>query len=128
MSKVKRTLPEMGSRPTEANSMPTTTRMKPLVKEDPDRVTARRSPTSVREKYSGGPKSRANSESGGAKNVRPRTAREPAMNEPMAAMPRAAPALPFFAIWYPSRQVTTDAASPGRLRRTEVVDPPYIEP
>jgi len=56
------------------------------------------------------------------------TERVPAMKEPMAAIPRAGPALPFRAIWYPSRQVTTEAASPGMFTRTEVVDPPYIDP
>ncbi len=50
------------------------------------------------------------------------------MNEPMAAMHRAGPALPCSAIWWPSRQVTTEDDSPGTLSRIEVVDPPYIAP
>ena len=50
------------------------------------------------------------------------------MNEPIAAMPSAAPARPCRAIWCPSMQVTTDAASPGMLSRIDVVDPPYIAP
>ena len=37
--------------------------------------------------------------SGGATSIRPSTPTVPATNEAMAAMPSAAPALPFFAIW-----------------------------
>ena len=43
-------------------------------------------------------------------------------------MPSAAPARPRLAIWWPSRQVTTEAASPGMLTRIEVVQPPYMAP
>jgi hypothetical protein len=50
------------------------------------------------------------------------------MNEPIAAMPRAAPARPCSAIWWPSMQVTTDADSPGVLISTDVIVPPYIVP
>ncbi len=50
------------------------------------------------------------------------------MKEPKAAMPRAGPARPCRAIWYPSMQVMTDAASPGMLTRMEVVEPPYWAP
>ena len=50
------------------------------------------------------------------------------MNEPMAAMPSAGPARPWRAIWWPSRVVTTEAASPGMLTRMAVVEPPYMEP
>ncbi|MEY9510895.1 hypothetical protein ABIF16_001626 [Bradyrhizobium elkanii] len=50
------------------------------------------------------------------------------MNEPNAEMPSAGPARPCLAIWWPSMQVTTEAASPGMLTRIEVVEPPYIEP
>ena len=56
------------------------------------------------------------------------TAKVPATKEPMAAIPRAGPARPFRAIWYPSRQVTTEAASPGIFTRMDVVEPPYIAP
>ena len=52
----------------------------------------------------------------------------PAKNEPIAAVASATPARPCRAIWYPSSVVTTDAASPGRLTRIEVVEPPYCEP
>jgi hypothetical protein len=56
------------------------------------------------------------------------TPKVPAMNEPMAAMPSAAPARPFFAMALPSMQVITEAASPGIRSRIEVVEPPYCEP
>ena len=52
----------------------------------------------------------------------------PPMNEPKADMPRAAPARPCRAIWYPSTAVMTEADSPGTLMRIEVVEPPYIAP
>ena len=50
------------------------------------------------------------------------------MKEPRADIPKAAPALPLRAILYPSRQVITEAASPGMLRRIDVVEPPYMAP
>ena len=46
----------------------------------------------------------------------------------IAAMPSAAPARPWRAIWWPSMQVTTEAASPGMLSSTDVVEPPYMAP
>ena len=52
----------------------------------------------------------------------------PPMNEPMAAMPRAVPALPCRARAWPSKTVTTDDASPGSRSRTEVIVPPYWAP
>ena len=55
----------------------------------------------------------------------PMVARVPAMKDPKADMPSAAPALPFRAIWYPSMHVTTEVASPGILSSIEVVEPPY---
>ena len=102
--------------------------MVPLIGESPERNTANNNPNNIKEKYSGAPKRRANAASGGARKVSPMTPTVPAINEPMAAMPRAAPALPFCDISYPSIQVTTDAASPGMRIKIEVVDPPYIAP
>jgi hypothetical protein len=60
--------------------------------------------------------------------MRPTIEIVPAMKDPIAAIPRAGPALPFLAIWYPSRQVITDDASPGIFTKIEVVDPPYWAP
>ena len=42
--------------------------------------------------------------------------------------PSAAPARPFWLSGYPSRQVMTDAVSPGVLISTDVIVPPYIAP
>ena len=64
----------------------------------------------------------------GAKNVMMTTPSVPAMNDPSAAIPSAAPARPCRAILCPSRHVTTDAASPGMFSRMDVVEPPYIAP
>ena len=52
----------------------------------------------------------------------------PAKNEPMAAVASAAPARPCWAMRYPSNAVTTEEASPGRLIRIAVVEPPYWAP
>ena len=50
------------------------------------------------------------------------------MNEPIAAMPSAVPALPCLARAKPSNTVTTELASPGMRSRTEVIVPPYWAP
>jgi hypothetical protein len=60
--------------------------------------------------------------------MRKTTPAVPAMKEPKAAIPKARPALPCLAIWYPSIQVTTLQGSPGMFTNIEVVDPPYIPP
>ena len=86
------------------------------------------SPRTMREKYSGGPNLSAALARGGARNVRPIKPSVPAMKDPKAEIPSAGPALPCRAIWYPSRQVTTEAASPGMLTRMEVIEPPYMAP
>jgi hypothetical protein len=49
-------------------------------------------------KYSGGPNLRPNRERGAAKNMSPTSPNVPAIKEPNAAMPSAAPALPCLAI------------------------------
>ena len=49
-------------------------------------------------KYSGGPKVTARSASGGAATMNNTTLAVPAMNEPIAAIPSAAPARPLSAI------------------------------
>ena len=66
--------------------------------------------------------------SGGAITVSTKMPKVPAMNEPTAAMHRAAPARPFLAMALPSMQVITEEASPGMRIRIEVVEPPYCEP
>ena len=57
------------------------------------------SPSTIRLKYSAGPNFTATCASVGASSISPTTARVPAMNEPMAAMPSAGPARPWRAIW-----------------------------
>ncbi len=86
------------------------------------------SPQRSRLKYSGGPKARANFASGGARNMSPTTLSVPAIYDPIAAIARAGPARPFWAMAYPSMQVTTEAASPGMRIKMEVVEPPYMAP
>ena len=85
-------------------------------------------PSTIRLKYSAGPNATATFASDGAISISAISEKVPAMNEPSAEMPSAGPARPCFAIWCPSRHVTTDAASPGMLTRIDVVEPPYIEP
>src|SRR6185503_18726239 len=79
-------------------------------------------------KVSGGPNESDQRASSGDTSMSSTTPMVPAMNEPNAAMPSAGPALPCCAIWKPSRQVTTDADSPGVLISTAVMVPPYIVP
>ena len=71
---------------------------RPLVIDAPERVTAISNPSSARENFSGGPKLKANSAMGGANRVSPTTDTVPAMKDPMAAIPNAGPARPFWAI------------------------------
>ncbi|MNT90712.1 hypothetical protein D3C72_2316760 [compost metagenome] len=56
------------------------------------------SPSTISEKYSGAPKLSAARARGGAKKASSSVATVPAKNEPMAAVAKAAPALPFRAI------------------------------
>ena len=91
-------------------------------------TTAKARPATISEKYSAGPKIIASLVSGTARAATTSVANEPAKNEPMAAMPSAAPARPCFAIWWPSSVVTTAVTSPGMLTRMAVVEPPYCAP
>ena len=77
------------------------------------------------EKYSAGPNSKATAASGGAKKAISKVAIQPATKDPIAAVANALPAWPLRAIWYPSRVVTIEEASPGRFIRIAVVEPPY---
>src|SRR5690554_4796800 len=71
---------------------------------------------------------KASSATAGAANVNAMVAMVPAMNEPMAAVARAAAPRPARAILLPSRAVIIEPASPGVLIRMAVVDPPYMAP
>ncbi len=85
-------------------------------------------PSNISAKVSGGPNDSDHFASAGDTSISSTTPKVPAMNEPIAAMPSAGPARPCSAIWWPSRQVTTDADSPGVLISTDVIVPPYIVP
>src|SRR5690625_4582149 len=85
-------------------------------------------PSSVREKYSGDWNCRANMASAGAKVDTMMMATQPPKNDERVVNTRAGPARPCLAIGWPSIAVTAEAAVPGRLRRMETVEPPYIDP
>ena len=68
-------------------------KMEPLA-----RTTAPTRPKTIKLKYSAGPNLNASSINGGAKAATKTVAKQPAMKEPMAARPKAVPALPFLAI------------------------------
>ncbi len=128
MPNAKRGAPRTGSIPIMAISSPATVIRMPARSDRPARPVTRHSPTSIRAKNSGGPNSSAIAASGVATTTSAMTANMPPMKEPMAAMPRAVPPLPRFAISCPSMQVMTEAASPGTFRSTEVIVPPYMAP
>ena len=111
-----------------ANSSPITVISRAARMFLPARPTTRQRPATIRAKNSAGPNFSASVASGMATTTSATVASTPPTNEPMAAMPSADPARPWRAIAWPSMQVTTDAASPGTLIRTEVIVPPYIAP
>ncbi len=96
--------------------------------EPPVRRTSSIRPNTPMAKNSAGPNLRATFARKGDASMSPTMLMVPAMNEPTAETVRAAPARPFWAMRYPSRQVTTEAASPGMFSRMDVVDPPYMAP
>ena len=92
-----RVLPTCGSTPMVAIIRPTSPIISPFTSPPPTSDSAV-SPTSTSEKYSGGPKYSAAAASGGASSISPSVPTVPAKNEPIAAMPSAAPARPLRAI------------------------------
>lgn len=82
----------------------------------------------IKQKYSGGPSLIAKFANMGANKVTPTVAIDPATNEPIAAVAKAAPARPDLAILLPSMAVIMLPASPGVFSKMEVVDPPYMAP
>ena len=91
-------------------------------------TTAPINPSTISEKYSAGPNLSASSDSGMETAAMNTVATHPAKKEARAAVANAAPASPWRAIWWPSRQVTADDVSPGMLIKMEVVEPPYCAP
>jgi len=79
-------------------------------------------------KYSGAPNFTANRATGTDMSTIMTVAMIPPMKEAIAEMARAASALPFRVIGYPSKVAATAAPSPGVLRRMEAREPPNIAP
>jgi hypothetical protein len=88
----------MTSMPIVPSISPTRAIARPFNIEPLVRLASVVSPSTISAKYSGGPKVTARSASGGAASISRTTLTVPAMNEPIAAIPRAAPARPFSAI------------------------------
>ena len=84
-------MPVVGSIPIVPRKIPNAPERSPLIIESPTREMTRVMPSAIREKYSGGPKLMAKAASGGARSIRPRTLSVPAMKEPIADIPKAAP-------------------------------------
>ncbi len=80
-----------------AASIPSTTMINPFTNDLPDKEAAMTNPKIAKAQYSGGPNFNAKLASTGARKVKARTLRIAAINEPIAAMPSAVPALPFLA-------------------------------
>lgn len=98
MPKVKRCTAELASVPTTPSSRPI--RIMPNARSsDPwASTTEALNPSTIREKYSGGPNFSATCASGGAASASRRVETVPAKNEPIAAVASATPARPFRAI------------------------------
>jgi hypothetical protein len=91
-------MPELTSVPTSPSTSPTTTMAIACSSEPLASTIDAVSPSTISEKYSAGPNRSATSASGGANSATSRVAAVPAMNEPMAAVASARPALPWRAI------------------------------
>ena len=128
LPKVKRGCAVRPSSPTVPRISPTTIIMKVLSVDPALTKLMTMSASTMRLKVAEGPTLSMSSARGGANSIRPSTLTVPPNQLPSAAMTRAGPARPFFAISWPSMQVITEAASPGMRTRIEVVDPPYIAP
>ena len=106
------------------SSKPRLRATKPRSMELPSTADTATSDSTMRLKYSAGPKAKAASTTSGAKKVRASVPMVPATKLPMAAVASACPARPRRAILLPSSAVTTAADSPGVLSKMEVVEPP----
>ena len=126
--KVKRTAPDCRSEPTRPITRPTPRDAIPRNIELPKRVPTVVKAINISAKKSAAVTLKAHSASEGAVNAKISVAIVPATNEPIAAVARAEPARPRFAIWWPSSAVMTEPDSPGVFNKIEVVDPPYIAP
>ena len=120
--------PVSRSVPTVESNSPNTIIAMALTIEPRARTMAHTNPITINEKYSAGPNNSASFVRGNPNAAITIVATVPAKKEPMAATPKATPARPCLAIWWPSSVVTTDVASPGILTRMAVVEPPYCAP
>src|SRR3954471_7129301 len=116
------------SEPTVDNKRPIKTIAIALKIEPLASTTAKHKPSTISEKYSAGPNFSASAVRGTPSAATSTDEKQPAINEPIAAIASAGPARPCLAIWCPSRVVTTEVASPGILTRIDVVEPPYCAP
>src|SRR5918997_1424776 len=114
--------------PTRPRVSPKNRLARPRVTDEPSTAETAAKATSIRQKYSAGPKVRAKSTTRGAKKASAAVASVPATKEPIAAVARAAEPRPARAMRLPSSAVTTDELSPGVFIRIEVVDEPYMAP
>ena len=99
MPKSKRKVPELTSAPMIPRRRPKMIMAKALSTEPLANTTAPTRPKTIRLKYSAGPNLKASSIKGGAKAATKIVAKQPAIKEPIAAIPRAVPAFPWRAIW-----------------------------
>src|ERR1700688_994557 len=125
---VMRSCPDTVSMPTPASSRPSDIEITVLCLASRPRPTKEQKGSRYTAKNSGGANFRAKEEIIGARNV----IRSPATSEPMKdevnAAVSASAALPCCAIGEPSKVVATDHASPGMLKRMEVIAPPKSAP
>ena len=91
-------MPELTSVPTSPSTRPTTTMASACSSEPLASTIEATRPSTISEKYSAGPNRSATSAKGGANSATSSVAAVPAMNEPMAAVASARPALPWRAI------------------------------
>ena len=99
MPNEKRAVPVLTSVPTRPSNRPRIIMPMALISEPEASTTAPIRPSTISEKYSAGPNLNASSASGAANAARISVPKQPAMKEPSAATDKAAPALPFRAIW-----------------------------
>ena len=96
--KANRGTPHTTSSPIVAMNSPISVEMMVLMGSSPPKTVSSPKDMSAKPKYSAGPKRRANLASAGAKHIRIATEIVPAIQEPMAATEKAAPARPLRAI------------------------------
>src|ERR1043166_308496 len=92
--KLKRAMPELTSVPTSPSNSPTNTIAMALIRLPCASTTAATRPSTIIEKYSAAPNSKANSASGGPNSAMSTVPTQPAKNDPTAPIARGGPARP----------------------------------